>query len=63
MHTKRPTRFYKYTMWLVDADYERAEPGLDYVIRPSKFAHKDIYVFPREHPLVHCTNDFVTRGS
>ena len=46
MCTKRPSRFYKYTMWLSNADYERAEPGLDYVIKPAKFDHDDIHVFP-----------------
>ena len=27
MCTRRPSRFYKHTMWLPNADYERAQPG------------------------------------
>ena len=46
VHTRPPSRFYNYTVWLEDADQERAEPGVDYVIRSRKFAHKDIYVYP-----------------
>ena len=47
MCTRRPSIVYKHTMWLPNADYERAEPGLDYVIKPAKFKHDDIYVFPQ----------------
>ena len=47
MCTKRPSRFYDHTMWLRNADYERAEPGVDYVIKPKMFEHEDIYVFPQ----------------
>ena len=46
VHTRAPDRFYKYTVWVEDADRERAEPGLDYVVRFKKFEHKDIYTFP-----------------
>jgi hypothetical protein len=46
VQTKPPFGSYKHTMWLPDADYERAEPGLDYVIKPAKFDHDDIHVFP-----------------
>ena len=46
VHTRAPSKNYKYTVWLPDADKERAEPGLDYKVRFDKFVHKDIYTFP-----------------
>ena len=49
VRTRPPSRFYNYTVWLEDADQERAEPGVDYVIRPRKFMHRDIYVYPRRN--------------
>ena len=48
--TKKPSDYYEknqYTKWLPNADYERAEPGVDYVIQLKMFEHEDIYVFPQ----------------
>ena len=46
VRTKAPSIYYRYTAWLADCDKDRAEAGIDYVIRPQKFQHKDIYVYP-----------------
>ena len=43
---KPPSLFYSYTEWLKDSDKERADAGVDYKIRPRKFEHKDIFVYP-----------------
>ena len=46
MRIKAPSEYYKYTTWYEDSDKERAEAGVDYVIRPRRFVHDDIYIYP-----------------